>query len=53
VRWTHYLYHLALRNNVLGLFIIVGFPWLHYTSSLADVTMEIKACTLLKAAKLY
>jgi hypothetical protein len=28
--------------------ILVGFPWLRHTPSLADVTMEIKACTLQK-----
>jgi hypothetical protein len=42
-----YLHHLALRINGLGLFIIVGFPWLHHIVSLADVTMEAKAYTLL------
>jgi hypothetical protein len=30
----------------------VGFPWLQHTPSLADVTMEIKEGTLLKAQKL-
>jgi hypothetical protein len=36
----------------LVLFSIVGFPLLQNTSSLVDVTMEIKALTLLKAMKL-
>jgi hypothetical protein len=36
------------QEFVLGLFSIVGFPWLHHTSSLFDVTMEIKARTLLQ-----
>jgi hypothetical protein len=53
VWWMHYPHHLASLNNGLGLFSIVGFPWLHHTSSLADVTMEIKACTLPEAVKLY
>jgi hypothetical protein len=39
----HYLHHSALLNSGLGLFGIVGFPWLHHTPSLADVTMEINA----------
>jgi hypothetical protein len=52
VRWMHYLHHSALLNNELGLFSTVGFPWLHHTPPLADVTMEIKACTLPKAVKL-
>jgi hypothetical protein len=47
-----YLHHSALLNNGVRLFII-GFPWLQRTPFLADVTMEIKAYTLPKAAKLY
>jgi hypothetical protein len=42
----------ALLTSGLALFRIIRFPWLHYTSSLADTTMEIKACNLLKAVKL-
>jgi hypothetical protein len=53
VRWMHYLHHLALLNNGLGLFSIVGFPWLHCASSLADVSVEIKTCDLPKAVELY
>jgi hypothetical protein len=34
-----------------GLFSIIGFPRIQHTSSLADVTMDTKACTLLKAVK--
>jgi hypothetical protein len=45
VRWLHYLQHSALLDNELGLFSIVGFPWLQHTPSLVDLTMEIKACT--------
>jgi hypothetical protein len=51
VRWMHYPYHSALLNNGMGLFSIIGFPRIQHTSSLADVTMDIKACTLLKAVK--
>jgi hypothetical protein len=29
------------------LFSIVGFPWLHHIQTLADVTMETRACNLL------
>jgi hypothetical protein len=47
LRWMHYLHHSALFKNEMGLFSIVGFPWLHHIPSLADVTMESKACTLL------
>jgi hypothetical protein len=32
----------------MGVFSLVGFPWLYNIPSLADVTMEIKACTLLR-----
>jgi hypothetical protein len=32
IRWMHYLHHLALLNSRLGLFSIVGFPWLHIFS---------------------
>jgi hypothetical protein len=42
VWWMHYLHHSALLKNELGLFSIVGFPRLHHTTSLADVTMKIK-----------
>jgi hypothetical protein len=42
-----------MLNNRLRMFSIAGFPQLHYTPSLADVTMEINACTLPKAVKLY
>jgi hypothetical protein len=31
----------------LGLFSIVGFPWLHHIQPLADVTMIIKACNFI------
>jgi hypothetical protein len=48
LRLMHYLHHSALLDNGLGLFSIVGFPWLHHTPSLADVTTETKACTLLQ-----
>jgi hypothetical protein len=48
----HYLHYSALLNNCLVLFSIVSFPWLQHTPSLADVNMEIKARTLLKAPKL-
>jgi hypothetical protein len=48
----HYPHYSALFNNGLGLFGIVGFPQLQHTPSLADVTMEIKEYTLLKAVKL-
>jgi hypothetical protein len=51
-RWLQYLHHSALLNNVLGLFIIVGFPWLHHTPHFADAEMGIKACSLLRAEKL-
>jgi hypothetical protein len=40
-----YLNHSALLNNELGLFSIVGFPWLHHITSLADGTMETMVCT--------
>jgi hypothetical protein len=40
-----YLHHSASLNNLLGLKMSVGFPWLHHTPSLADVTMETEACT--------
>jgi hypothetical protein len=43
----------ALFSSGLGLFSVVGFPWLHFIPSLTDVTMEIKTCTLTKAVKLY
>jgi hypothetical protein len=43
----------ALLKSWLGLLSIVGFPWLHNIPSLADLTKEIKACTLPKAVKLY
>jgi hypothetical protein len=36
----------ALLISELGLFTIVGLPWLHHIPSLADVTMETKAWTL-------
>jgi hypothetical protein len=52
VRWMHCVHYSALLKNGLGLFNIVRFPWLWHTPSLADVTMEIKAYTLLKALKL-
>jgi hypothetical protein len=44
----HYLHDPALLNYELDLLNIVGFPWLHQAPPLADVTMEIKACTLLR-----
>jgi hypothetical protein len=37
----------SLASNGLGLFSIVGYPWLHHKQSLADVSTETKACTLL------
>jgi hypothetical protein len=37
----------ALLSSQLGLFSIFWFPWVHHMSSLADVTMVTKACTLL------
>jgi hypothetical protein len=40
-------------NSGLGLFSIVGFPWLHHIPALADVTMGTKACSLPNALKLY
>jgi hypothetical protein len=45
VRLMQYLQHSALLNNGLGLFSIVGFPKLHHTPSLTDITMETKTCT--------
>jgi hypothetical protein len=44
---------LALLESGLELFSVVGFPWLHSIPPSADVTIEIKACTLPKAVKLY
>jgi hypothetical protein len=43
----------ALLCSGLELFSIVGFPWLHHIPPLEDVTMDITACTLPKAMKLY
>jgi hypothetical protein len=40
--WMHYLHHSAFLNNGLGLFSIVGFPWLHHILSLADIALETK-----------
>jgi hypothetical protein len=51
VKWMHYLHHSAMLNNGLELFSIVGLPWLHHIPSLADVTMETKACTVLYGKK--
>jgi hypothetical protein len=52
VRWMQYLHHSALLNSVLGLFSIVGFPWLCHIGlqSLAIISMETmktRACSLL------
>jgi hypothetical protein len=47
VKWMQYLKHSAFFNNGLGLYDIVGYPWLHHIQSLAHITMETKACTLL------
>jgi hypothetical protein len=44
----HHLQHTALLNSGLGLFNIVVFWWLHHILSLADVTKQTKACTLLQ-----
>jgi hypothetical protein len=44
VWWIHYLHHSALLSNGLGLFSVFGFPWLHHTPYLANITMEIKVC---------
>jgi hypothetical protein len=41
----YYPQHSALLNNGLGLFSIVGFPWLDHIPSLADFAMETKVCT--------
>jgi hypothetical protein len=43
---------LALLNSGMGLFSIVGFPLLYHIPYLADVTVDIKACTLPKVVKL-
>jgi hypothetical protein len=42
-----------LRCSGLELLNIAEFPWLHHIPSLRDVSMDIKACTLPKAVKLY
>jgi hypothetical protein len=42
----------ALLVSGLGLFSIVGIPWLHHAQSLTDVTMGTNACNLPKAVKL-
>jgi hypothetical protein len=42
----------ALLISGLGLFSIVGIPWLTHAPSLADVTMGTNACNLPKAVKL-
>jgi hypothetical protein len=47
VSWIHYLPYSALLNNRLGLFSIVGFPWVHHIPPLTNVTMDTNACTLL------
>jgi len=38
----------ALLVSGLGLFSVVGFPWLHHTPSSADVTMGTKVCASLE-----
>jgi hypothetical protein len=43
----------ALLISGLGLFSIVGYPWLHHIPTLADITTGTKACNLPKAVKLY
>jgi hypothetical protein len=48
----HYLHHAAFLNSRLVLFSIVGFPWLRHTPSVANVTMEVKACALREEVKL-
>jgi hypothetical protein len=42
VKRMHYLHHSALPSSGLGLFSIVGFPWLHHMLSSAYVIMEPK-----------
>jgi hypothetical protein len=42
----------VLLVSGLGLFSIVGLPWLYPIPSLADVTMGTKASNLTKAATL-
>jgi hypothetical protein len=43
---------LNMFKNGMRLFSIVGYLWLHHTPTSTDVTMEIKAYTLVQAAKL-
>jgi hypothetical protein len=45
LRWMHYLHHLALLSNGLGLFSIFWYPWILNIPSLVDFAIEIKACT--------
>jgi hypothetical protein len=39
--------HSALLNSGLGLFSIVGFPWLHHLPSLVGLTVVTKSYILL------
>jgi hypothetical protein len=36
----------SLAQQWVGIFSIVGFPWLHHIPSFADFAMETMVCTL-------